>query len=95
MSFIRRIEETAAKKLKKIFLNAQKYADTAVDDLARAEKALQEAKTKAAEATESAHQAALEAAHKAQEAATQLLVEAKAAEERMLHHKEILEKSNK
>jgi phage gp46-like protein len=95
MSFIRKIEEAAAKKLKKLFLGAKKYADTAVEDLAKAEKALHDAKVRAAEATEKAHLAAIEAAHKAQEAATQLMIEAKAAEERMQHHREILEKSNK
>lgn len=95
MSFIRKIEEAAAAKLKKLFLGAQKYADTAVDDLVKAEKALYEAKARAAEATEKAHVAAVEAAHKAQEAATQLMIEARAAEERMNHHREILEKSTK
>lgn len=95
MSFIRKIEEAAAAKLKKLFLGAQKYADTAVDDLAKAEKALQQAKERAAEATEKAHVAAVEAAQKAQEAATQLMIEARAAEERMQHHKEILEQTNK
>lgn len=95
MNFLRKIEEAAAAKLKKLFLDAQKYADTAVDDLAKAEQALQAAKVKAAEATDSAHKAAVEAAQKAQEAATQLMIEARAAEERMIQHREILEKSNK
>lgn len=95
MNILRQIEESAAKKLKKLFLGAQKYADTAISDLEKAEKSLQEAKVRAAEATEKAHNAAIEAAQKAQEVATQLLIEAKAAEERMLVHKEILEKSNK
>lgn len=95
MSWIRKIEEAAAKKLQKLFLDSKKYADSAVTDLAKAEKALNEAKVRAAEATELAHKAALEAAEKAQAAATQLLIEVKAAEERMLQHKEILEKSNK
>lgn len=95
MSFIRKIEESAAKKLKKLFLNSQKYADTAVEDLEKAEKSLQDAKVRAAEATEQAHIAAVEAAKKAQEAATQLMIEARAAEERKAIYKEILEKSNK
>lgn len=95
MNFLRVIEEAAAKKLKKLFLSAQQYADTAIDDLAKAEKALQDAKVRAAEATEKAHHAAIEAAQKAQDVATQLLIEVKAAEERMLQHKEILQKSNK
>lgn len=95
MSFIRRVEEAAAKKLKRLFLDAKKYADTAVDDLTRAEKSLAEAKVRAAEATARSHQAAIEAAEKAQAAATQLMIEVRAAEERALHYKELIEKSNK
>ena len=41
MSFIRKIEEAAAAKLKKLFLGAQKYADTAVEDLEKAERYLE------------------------------------------------------
>jgi phage gp46-like protein len=92
MSFIRQIEEAAAKKLQKIFLNSKKYADHAVTDLEKAEKALADAKVKAAAATETAHQAAIEAAQKAQQVATELMIEARAAEELMRHHKEILDK---
>lgn len=95
MSFIRRIEEAAAKKLKRLFLDAKKYADSAITDLERAEKELAIAKQRAAEATEREHKTAIEAAEKAQAVATQLLIEVKAAEERMLTHKEILEKSTK
>lgn len=95
MSWIRKIEEAAAKKLQKLFLDSKKYADNAIADLAKAEKALEDAKQRAAQATELEHKAAIEAAEKAQAAATQLMIEVKAAEERMLHHKEILEKSNK
>lgn len=93
MGFMRRLEEAAAKKLKKLFLGAQKYADTAVEDLTRAEKELQLAKERAAEATEKAHKAAVEAAEKAQTVANQLMLEARAAEERAGVHREILEKS--
>lgn len=92
MSFIRRIEEAAAKKLKRLFLDAKKYADSTITDLERAEKELVIAKQRAAEATEREHKAAIEAAEKAQAVATQLMIEVKAAEERMLAHKEILEK---
>lgn len=95
MGFMRRLEEAAAKKLKKLFLGAQKYADTAVEDLTKAEKELQLAKERAAEATDRAHKAAIEAAEKAQTVANQLLLEAKAAEERAFIHKEILEKSKR
>ena len=95
MGILKKIEEAAAKKLMRIFLDTKKYADHAVEDLEKAEKALRDAKIRAAEATESAHIAAVEAAHKAQEASTQLLIEARAAEERKAIYKEILEKSNK
>lgn len=92
MSFIRRIEEAAAKKLQKLFLDSKKYADHAVTDLEKAEKALADAKVKAAAATEKAHQNAIEAAQKAQQVATELMIEARAAEELMRHHQEILDK---
>ena len=95
MGFIRKIEESAAKKLKKVFLDAQKYADQTIEELEAAEQALHNAKIKAAEATEQAHHAARDAAQKAQAAAAELLIESKIAEERMMHHKEILENSNK
>ena len=90
MSFIRRLEEAAAKKLKKLFLGAQKYADTAVDDLQRIEKELTVAKERAAEATDKAYKAAAEAAEKAQTVANQLMIEARAAEERAREYHEIL-----
>lgn len=92
MSFIRKIEEAAAKKLQKIFLDSKKYADHAVGDLEKAEKALADAKAKAALATEKAHQAAAEAAQKAQQVATELMIEARAAEELMRQHQETFDK---
>ena len=81
MSFIRRVEEAAAKKLKRLFLDAKSCADSAVADVDRAEKALADAKIKAAEATDRAHKAAIDAAQKAQTVATELLLEVRAAEE--------------
>ena len=92
MSFIRRIEEAAAKKLQKLFFGSKKYADHAVTDLEKAEKALTDAKLRAAAATEAAHQDAIEAAQKAQQVANELMIEARAAEELMRYHKEILDK---
>ena len=95
MSFIRKIEEAAASKLKKLFLDAKQYADTAMHELENAEDAVRNAKIKAAAASEKAYYAAAEAAEKAQEVANQLLIEAKAAEEQMIYHKELLDKNNK
>ena len=95
MGFLHQIEQAAASKLKQVFLDARKDADDAISEVEKAEEVLKNARVRAAEATHKAHQAAAEAAQKAQEAATQLLIEAKAAEEQMLHHKEILENSNK
>lgn len=95
MNFLRRLEEAAAKKLKKIFLGAQKYAESSIEDLNRAERELQLSKERAAEATARAHTAAIEAAEKAQSVANQLLVEAKLAQERADVYARILEESKK
>lgn len=92
MSFIRRVEEAAAKKLKKLFLDAKGYADSAVEDLAKAEKALADAKIRAAEATDQAHKAAIDAAQKAQTVATELLIEVRAAEERAKYQASLIDK---
>lgn len=93
MSFFRQLEEIAARKLKKVFLGAQKYADSSIEDLDKARKTLQLAKERAADATTRAHQAAVEAAEKAQTVADQLMLEAKAAESRAREYREILEKT--
>jgi len=95
MSFIRKLEEAAAKRLKRLFLGAKKYADSAISDLEKAEKELIEAKRRAAEATDKEYQSALAAAEKAQKVAHELMLEVKASEERRLAYKEIMEKSNK
>ena len=92
MSFIRRIEEAAAKKLRRIFLDAKKSADYAVSDVAKAEKTLADAKIKAAEETKRAHVAAIEAAQKAQQVATELAIEVRAAEELARHQESLLDK---
>jgi hypothetical protein len=92
MSFIRRVEESAAKKLKKLFLNAKNYADSAVEDLERAEKSLIDAKIRAAEATDLAHKAAIDAAHIAQTVAAELLIEVKSAEERAKYQASLIDK---
>lgn len=95
MSFLRKLEEAAAKRLKRLFLGAKKYADSAISDLEKAEKELSDAKRRAAEATEREHEAAVAAAEKAQKVAQELMLEVRAAEERKAIYKEILEKSNK
>lgn len=82
MGWVRKLEEQAAKKLQKIFLDANKYADSAILDLEQAEKALADAQAKAVEATQRAHESAVEAAQKAQQVADALVIEARAAEER-------------
>jgi len=92
MSFIRRVEEAAAKKLKKLFLDAKSYADSAVEDLDKAEKALVNARIRAAEATDQAHKAAIDAAQKAQTVATELLIEVKAAKERANYQASLIDK---
>lgn len=95
MNFLRRLEEAAAKKLKRIFLGAQKYAQASIEDLNRAERELQLSKERAAEATARAHTAAVEAAEKAQSVANQLMVEAKMAQEQAEVYAKILESSKK
>lgn len=89
MSFIRQIEEAAARRLKKIFLSSEKYAESAIADLEKMEKAVIVARDKVVEATELAHVAAVEAAQKAKEVAAQLDIEVKIAEERMQRYKEM------
>lgn len=95
MNLLRRLEEAAAKKLKRILLGAQRYADSTVEDLNRAEKELRLSKERAAEATAKAYTAAVEAAEKAQSVATQLLLESKTAQERAEVYARILEESKK
>jgi len=95
MGFINKLEVAAAKKLKSLFLDAKKLADSSIKDLEDAQKNLEEAQRTAAEHTERAHQAAIDAAQKAQDAAAQLMLEVKATEQRKLQYKDLLDKSNK
>jgi hypothetical protein len=88
MGLLKNLEQIAAKKLQKLFLDANKYAESAVNDVERAEKALEDAKIKALEATQRAHEAAVEAATKAQKVADDLALEARAAAERASYHRE-------
>jgi hypothetical protein len=92
MSFVRRVEEAAAKKLKKLFLNAKNYADSTIEEVDRAEKELANAKIRAAEATDLAHKAAVDAAQKAQTVATELLLEVRAAEEAAKYQASLVDK---
>lgn len=95
MSFIRKLEEAAAKKLRKIFLAADKRAEYAANDIVKLEQELASAKIKAVEEARSALEAATRAAEKAQKVAQELMLEVRACEERLKHHEEILSKSNK
>ena len=93
MGILKKIEEAAAKKLMRVFLDTKKYADHAIDDLEKAEQALETAKVKAAEATQRQHEAAIEAAQKARQVADELAVEAKIAEHRAIQYEELLKNS--
>ena len=92
MSFIRRLEEAAAKKLRGIFLAADKRADYAIADVAKLEKDLANAKTKALEESKSAHEAAIRAAEKAQKVAAELMAEVSHCEFRVRQQEENLNK---
>lgn len=95
MSFIRKLEESAAKKLRKVFLAAEKRAEYAANDIVRLEQELASAKIKAVEEAKAALSSATKAAEKAQKVAQELMIEVKACEERLRHYEEILERSNK
>jgi len=90
MSFIRKLEEGAAKKLRRIFLDSNKRAEYAANDVNRLEKELANAKIKAYNEAKAAHEAAVQAADKAQKVATELLLEVRACEERLKTQEEIL-----
>lgn len=92
MGLMRKLEEATAKKLRRIFLDANKCADYAATDVTKLEKALAEAKIKAAEESRRAHLAAVEAAEKAQKVANELKLEAKSAEERAFYHESLIER---
>jgi hypothetical protein len=90
MSFIRKLEEGAAKKLRRIFLDSNKRAEYAVNDVERLEKELANAKVKAYNEAKAAHEAAVRAAEKAQKVAAELMLEVRACEERLKTQEEIL-----
>ena len=89
MSFITKIEEAAAKKLRRIFLSANKRADYAVADIVRLEKDLAHAKEKALEESKLAYEAAVQASAKAQKLAQELMIEVRACEERVRDQEEV------
>lgn len=90
MSFIRKLEEGAAKKLRKIFLAADKRAEYAVSDVQRLEKELASAKIKSVEEAKAALESAIRASEKAQKVAQELMLEVRACEERLRTQEEIL-----
>lgn len=92
MSFIRKLEEAAAKKLRKIFLAADKRAEYAANDITRLEKELASAKVKAVEEAKAALESAVRASEKAQKVAQELMLEVRACEERLRVHEELLSK---
>ncbi len=92
MRFIRKLEEAAAKKLRRIFLDANKRAEYAVADISRLEKELAQAKIKSIEEARSALEAAVQAAEKAQKVAQELQLEVHACEERLRHQEELVNK---
>ncbi len=92
MRFIRKLEESAAKKLRRIFLDANKRAEYAVADISRLEKELAQAKIKSIEEARAALEAAVQAADKAQKVAQDLQLEVRACEERLRHQEEITNK---
>lgn len=93
MSLIKKLEEAAAKKLMRLFLDSKKYADHAIEDLEKAEKTVETARIKAVEATQRQHEAAVEAAQKAKDVADQLALEARVAEQRVIQYEEKLKYS--
>ncbi len=92
MRFIRKLEEAAAKKLRRIFLDSNKRAEYAANDVQRLEKELSSAKTKAVEEARFALEAAVQAAEKAQKVAQELQLEVHACEERFRHQQELANK---
>lgn len=91
MGIVKKLEEAAAKKLRRIFLDADKCANYAAEDVAKLERSLNEAKIKAAEESRKAYEAAIEAADKAQKVANELALEVKRAEERVIYHESLIE----
>jgi len=96
MNFIRKLEETAAKKLRRIFLlDTNKRAEYAANDVDRLEKELSAAKTKAYQEAKHAHEAAIRAAEKAQKVAAEMMLEVRACEERLKLQEELVNNGDK
>ena len=86
MGWFTKIEQTVAGKLKEAFTDAKKLSTEAINDVAEAERALAEAKQKAAKFSKAAHLAALAAATKAQAETAALIEAAKEAEQLANYH---------
>jgi len=95
INFIRKLEETAAKKLRRIFLDSNKRAEYAANDVDRLEKELSAAKTKAYQEAKHAHEAAIRAAEKAQKVAAEMMLEVRACEERLKLQEELVNNGDK
>ena len=86
MGWFTKIEQSVAGKLKEAFTDAKKLSTEAIDEVAAAEKALADAKQRAAKFSRAAHQAALAAAIKAQAETAALIEAAKEAEALANYH---------
>jgi hypothetical protein len=86
MGWFTKLEQTVAGKLKEAFTDAKKLSTDAIDEVATAERALADAKQRAARFSRAAHQAALAAATKAQAEAAALFEAAKEAEALANYH---------
>ena len=86
MGWFTKIEQTVASKLQEAFTDAKKLSTEAINDVAEAERALAEAKQKAARFSKAAHMAALAAATKAQAETAALIEAAKEAEALANYH---------
>ena len=86
MGWFTKLEQSIAGKLKEAFTDAKKLSTEAIDDVAAAEKALADARQRAARFSKAAHQAALAAATKAQAEAAALFEAAKETEALANYH---------
>lgn len=86
MGWFTKIERTVAAKLQEAFTDAKKMSTEAINDVAEAERALAEAKARAAKFSKAAHTAALAAATKAQAETAALIEAAREAEELANYH---------
>jgi hypothetical protein len=93
MGWFTKLEQSVAGKLKEAFTDAKKLSTEAINDVAAAERALADAKQRAAKFSRAAHQAALAAATKAQAEAAALFEAAKEAEALSNYHAENAEQT--